>query len=213
MKQTNRNLHEDAIKQILMMGKRQKWVKGKDGKTGTRGTDGVGIKAIKAEGPNLLIKLTNGDTKEVFMPVRGGRGAAIAPPAVQSASRTPFDSSKNNLTSKTVQDAVVELNTLVGQAASGNPFVQGTAAKFMFDFNTIDSTHSSKFVYNGSKQLISTSVINESAEVLYLIYFTYDGKKLESKLISDIIAGDSVDTTFSYDVNNLLVDKALVYSA
>lgn len=186
-------------------------IQGKPGKTGAqgkRGEHGVGIEDISTEDAELKIKLTNGSVKKVKLP--GGNVAPIAPMTVQRAKRTPLDGAKVGLSATNVEDGFSETLGRIQQAASGNPFGANTAASFMFDFNVINDTHSSNFVYNGSNQLINTFVVDPVGTVLYSIAFTYFGKELESKVITNVSAGDSVDTSFTY-TGSQLTSKVLTY--
>jgi len=187
-------------------------LKGKEGTRGKKGADGdtgVGIEDIVAEDGNLSIKLTDGKTKTVKLPSRGPGGAPVAPMDFQRAARVPYDNTASGLGATNVQEAL----DLV--AAGGSAFPEGTVANFMTTFNSINDTHSARFVYNAGNQLISTSVVNESDDVLYLIDFTYETgverPKLINKLITDMNINDSVETVFEY-TSGLLTRKLLTYS-
>ena len=115
-------------------------VKGKEGPSGKSGSDGVGIADINAYGQDLHIKLTDGTTKQVYMPVRGSSGvsAPVPPMAIQRAIRTPYDNRASKLTGETVQAAIDEiaLNGAGGTYTNLTPVpikLGGVAAGTTFD--------------------------------------------------------------------------------
>ena len=192
---------------------------GARGKKGDNGQDGISIDDITVEDTTLNVKLSSGKTKSVQLPVSSfsGSGSTTGKDNFQRAIRVPFDNTAVKLTTKTnVQEVVDELLTNVdaiirNPALSANPFPAGTAEHFMYTFNIINDSHSAQYVYNSSKQLISTSVIATGGTVLYMIDFTYVTGVLTNKLITDLIVGDNVEAIFSY-TNKLLTGKALTYT-
>ena len=182
---------------------------GSKGERGAKGDNGRGIDDISIDGATIKFKLTDGKSKKVTIPLAvGGSGGPVPTTTFQRAQRVPYDNKSSGVAATNVQDALD-----LALAATGGPtFPPGTAQAFMYEFNLVNDTHSSSFVYNESKQLISTLVINDVEDVLYMLTFTYVTGVLVEKLITSMDAGDSVEFVFEY-TDGLLTRKLLTYIA
>lgn len=199
-------------------GKDGKSVKGKEGTRGKKGLDGkkgstgVGIRTISSDNNELTIRLTDSSTTVIKLPTSttsvAPNSIPVPPESFQRALRVPYDNKKSKVDASNVQEAL----DIALAATGGSSFSAGTSAAFMQQFNLVNDTHSSEFVYNASKQLISTLVVDDSNTVLYMIDFTYVTGVLVEKLITSMTDNDSVEFVFEY-TDGLLTRKVLTYNA
>jgi len=91
-------------------------IRGKDGPKGDKGDEGTGITDINAYGQDLHIKLSNGTTRRVHMPIRSAPSGGISPamPAAdfQRAARVPYEDT-HDIGATNVQDAISAILTSV----------------------------------------------------------------------------------------------------